>query len=222
MTPLLTVSHVSKHYGKRRVLRGVAFEIESSEVVGIIGPNGAGKTTLLRMIVGLQRCDEGRVLWRGRQASGSGAVRIAYFGGEQTVPPAVRTRRWRALFHEVESKAEDRPVRELSRGSRQLFGLRTLFTLPSLHCIALDEPWEGLDPDAARWLSEAIRARRAGGAAVLVSSHRLHDLAGVCDRFVFLDNGVSTTLPASAIGDDGPLTGDALLTRFDALRGGRR
>ena len=53
----------------------------------------------------------------------------------------------------------------------------------------LDEPWEGLDPDASRWLSELLVLRRLTGSAILVSSHRLHDLAAICDRCEFLVDG---------------------------------
>jgi ABC-type multidrug transport system ATPase subunit len=132
----------------------------------------------------------------------------------------VRSRSWRRLFHDVDPFCESRPVRELSRGTRQLLGLRAVFSLPALRLIVLDEPWEGLDPDAARWLSESIRARRQAGAAVLVSSHRLHDLAGTCGRFAFLDQGRVLLLSARDVtADDGPVTGDALLGAFDKVRG---
>jgi len=55
--------------------------------------------------------------------------------------------------------------------------------------VLLDEPWEGLDPDASRWLSDELIHKRAAGVAVVVSSHRIHDLATVCDRCVYLVNG---------------------------------
>jgi ABC-type multidrug transport system ATPase subunit len=201
----------------------VAFGASRGEAIGLIGPNGAGKTTLLRIILGLQRPDAGRILLDGTDVGPAlSRIRVAYFAGESTVPVAVGSRAWRALFHETEDHAEDRPVRELSRGTRQLLGLRTLFALPALRLIALDEPWEGLDPDASRWLSESIRSRRASGATIVVSSHRLHDLAGVCDRFVFLDKGTIATLSARELKQDGRLTGESLLDVFDELRGGPR
>ena len=52
-----------------------------------------------------------------------------------------------------------------------------------------DEPWEGLDPDAAAWVSARLVDMRAFGSAVLVSSHRIHELAALCDRCVFLHAG---------------------------------
>ena len=50
----------------------------------------------------------------------------------------------------------------------------------------LDEPWEGLDPDASRWLTSTLETKRDRGAAVVVSSHRVEDVAGFCDAYLVL------------------------------------
>jgi ABC-type multidrug transport system ATPase subunit len=55
--------------------------------------------------------------------------------------------------------------------------------------LLLDEPWEGLDPEGSAWLTETVRRWRAGGAALLISSHRLYDLHSVCTRFLLLESG---------------------------------
>jgi len=77
---------------------------------------------------------------------------------------------------------------------RQQLGLETTLARHPEHrvwsLVLLDEPWEGLDPDAARWLSTELVELRGRGATVMVSSHRIHDLAGVCDRCVFLRRGL--------------------------------
>ncbi|MBA3886069.1 MAG: ATP-binding cassette domain-containing protein [Acidobacteria bacterium] len=217
---LLDARELYKSFGRTAVLQNLSVGVDRGETLGIIGPNGAGKTTLLRMLVGLVR-GEGQVTLDGRPVRENlGRIGVAYFAGESTVPPLVRTRRWRRLFHEADA-ADNRPVRVLSRGTRQLLGLRTVFSLPALDLIVLDEPWEGLDPDAARWLSAAMRARRDGGAALVVSSHRLHDLAGVCNRYLFLEEGRATTLEASDLSPDGTATAEFLLAAFDELRGSR-
>ena len=59
--PLLSVDRVSFKYGEQWVLRGVAFEVEKGDFLGVIGPNGSGKTTLLRIIDGILRPQEGEV-----------------------------------------------------------------------------------------------------------------------------------------------------------------
>ncbi len=63
--PLLSVDRVSFKYGEQWVLRGVAFEVEKGDFLGVIGPNGSGKTTLLRVIDGILRPQEGEVRLEG-------------------------------------------------------------------------------------------------------------------------------------------------------------
>jgi ABC-type multidrug transport system ATPase subunit len=219
---LLDARDLSKTYWRTTVLSDVSLSADSGEVLGIIGPNGAGKTTLLRMLLGLIR-GSGVVHLNGTPVpAGLARVRVGYFGGESTVPPVVLARRWRGLFRGVEPGHDDRRARVLSRGTRQLLGLGAVLSVRELDVIVLDEPWEGLDPDAARWLSSVIAARRNAGACVLVSSHRLHDLAGVCDRYLFLDQGRLTEIAAADLAPDGAaVTAEALFAAFDALRGRR-
>jgi ABC-2 type transport system ATP-binding protein len=223
MTPLLAVDRIAKSYGARRVLRAVTFAAVEGETIGIIGPNGAGKTTLLRIIVGLLRPDSGTVRLDDEPVRAAAPrIGVGYFAGETTMPPAVKARAWRGLFRDRDDEAENRAIRVLSRGTRQLFGLRTIFSVPELRLLVLDEPWEGLDPDASRWLSQAIGARREAERLTVVSSHRLHDLAGVCDRYVFIAHGLATSMSADAVSDHGAVTGATLMTALDQVKGGRR
>jgi ABC-2 type transport system ATP-binding protein len=177
---------VSKRYGTQWAVRDVTLTASAGEIVGLVGPNGAGKTTLLRIAARLIRehsgavdvpsCDEGRV---------------RYFAGERTLPADVRVTRWRRLWTlDAIAGARQKRIGTLSRGMRQRLGLETVLARPvSAALVLLDEPWEGLDPDAAAWLSRELTMLRACGAATIVSSHRLHDLAAICDRCVFMNRG---------------------------------
>ena len=119
--------------------------------------------------------------------------RLRYFGGEVTLPPEVTARRWASLFSIA---LEDRRrIGQLSRGNRQLLGLRLLLAGNGADVLLLDEPWEGLDPSGSLWLIDTLRRWRDDGAAVLVSSHRIHDLDSVCTRFVMLEGGRCMTIP---------------------------
>jgi ABC-type multidrug transport system ATPase subunit len=223
MNVILSLHDVAKGYDDRRVLSGVTFSVGAGEAVGVIGPNGAGKTTLLRIAMGLVRPDRGWIRLDGESVhSALPRLPVAYFAGESTIPPAVRVRSWRNLFHDADERGENRPFAVLSRGTRQLLGLRTVFSVSGLRLIVLDEPWEGLDPDASRWLSEAMRARRDAGTGILLSSHRLHELASVCDRYLFLNRGIATPVSARAVAPGGLMSGDALLATFDLVRGRAR
>jgi ABC-type multidrug transport system ATPase subunit len=182
---LVQLVSVSKHYGRHAAVDQVTLSVGGGEIVGLIGPNGAGKTTVLRLIAGLLRPTSGNV----RLVPDIAREAIGYFGGEQTLPANVSARQWVALWNpEGAAATAPRRMGVLSRGTRQRVGLEAM-TRADTKLLLLDEPWESLDPDASRWLSDTILQKRAAGAGVIVSSHRIHDLADVCDRCVFLVNG---------------------------------
>jgi ABC-2 type transport system ATP-binding protein len=221
MSGALVARGIAARYGSREVFHGVGFELRGGQALGVVGPSGAGKTTLLRMLVGLLRPAAGDIRFDGRpprHAVERGGV--AYFAGESTLPGIVRAMNWGKLGTGTPVMAERRRLRTLSRGTRQLLGLRTVLGREPLSLVVLDEPWEGLDPDAARWLSTMVETKRDRGAAVVLSSHRLHDLAGVCDAYLFLVNHRATWLHAHEISSVGPVTAATLTDVFDRLRGG--
>jgi ABC-type multidrug transport system ATPase subunit len=182
---LAVAGRVSKRYGRLTAIDDATLELDRGEIVGLLGPNGAGKTTLLRMIAGLVRPTTGRVHLRGAAAHGA----IQYFGGERTLPPFVSAKQWiTACAAAGSGSTPRRRIGVLSRGTRQRLGLEIVL---AAWCplLLLDEPWEHLDPDAGEWLSRALLDRREAGAAILIASHRIHDLAEVCDRCLFLERG---------------------------------
>ena len=190
MKTRLELAAVKKTFGRHVVLDHLWLQVRTGEAVGLLGANGAGKTTLLRIAAGLMRPDAGSVRWLPSTPFTSTSIR--YFGGEMTLPPHVSARRWASLFGIV--SAERRPIGRLSRGHRQTLGLRVLLAGPPTDVVLLDEPWEGLDPSGSKWLTDTLRQWTRAGAAILISSHRLHDLDSVCTRFVMLDAGRCTPL----------------------------
>lgn len=198
----LSFEHVSGGYRGVMAFHDATFEAAAGEIVGLIGRNGAGKTTLLRMAAGLIRPAGGRVTRSGP---------VIYFGGESTLPGECRAGRWAAAIGV--SMADRRRFRRLSRGTRQMIGLRAWLATSDWSVALLDEPWEGLDPDGARWLQDSLLAHRARGAAVVVSSHRLHDVADVCDAFVFMTGGGLHVVRRAEMA--GGVDGATLLRMFD-------
>jgi ABC-type multidrug transport system ATPase subunit len=119
--------------------------------------------------------------------TGDEEARIRYYGGEMTLPGSVPVRRWASLFNlPIDDR---RPIGRLSRGGRQMLGLRVLLSGDDAELLLLDEPWEGLDPEGSAWLTDTVRQWTSRGAALLISSHRLYDLDSVCSRFLLLDGG---------------------------------
>lgn len=217
----LSVRDLSARYGHRQIFYGLSLHLDAGQSLGVIGPNGAGKTTLLRMLVGLLKPDGGEVRIHGappRQALIW--TPVAYFAGDVTLPGAVRASDWGSLGTGAVITPERRRIRALSRGSRQLLGLRTVLGRHPLGLIVLDEPWEALDPDTTRWLTSTLEMKRDRGAAVVLASDRLQDLAGLCDLYLFLVGGQPTLLKAQEIVSVGPVTAALLTDIFDKLRGG--
>lgn len=194
---------VTARYGRHTAFRDATFALDQGRIMGLIGPNGAGKTTMLRIAAGLIRPAEGHVRCEGP---------VMYFGGEMTIPGGCRADRWSALLGAA--PAEPRRLRRLSRGTRQMIGLRAVLGTDAWNVGLLDEPWEGLDPEGARWLRETLHAHRLRGAAIIASSHRLHDIAEVCDVYGFLAQG-SFGLVSGADAPDRRADGSTLMKLFD-------
>ena len=211
IAPVLVAREVAAGYGLREIFTDVSFELLPGQSLGVLGASGAGKTTLLRILVRLLRPWAGEVTVRGA---------VAYFAGDATLPGSVRAAAWASLGSADLLIPERRRLRTLSRGTRQLLGLRTVLSRHPLDLIVLDEPWEGLDPDASRWLTSTLHAKRDRGAALVLSSHRVQDLAGLCDAYLFMLPKRVELLKAHQIAAVGPVTAALLTGLYDRLRDG--
>ena len=168
---ILSVQDIAKRYKFREVVRGISLEIKSGEVVGLLGPNGAGKTTAFYMIVGLVRCDRGRILLDGndlthdpmhrRSAMGLGylpqeASIFRKLSVEQNIMAILEARRdlnrteRDARLEQLLDELHIGHVRtslgmSLSGGERRRVEIaRALAAEPRF--ILLDEPFAGVDP----------------------------------------------------------------------------
>src|SRR3546814_11304130 len=86
-TPLLSCSHVSKHFGALAAVNDLTFDVAEGEVLGIGGPNGAGKTTLFEVISGLNPATAGAITFAGRPNTRLSPERICHAGTARTFPP---------------------------------------------------------------------------------------------------------------------------------------
>ena len=213
MKPVARLLGVSKRFGRRPALHDVTATFFAGEIVGLVGPNGAGKTTALRIVAGL-------VTPSGGEVTRPAAAGISDFGGEHTLPYDLSARRWATLWQDPEAgTVTRRRFGVLSRGARQRIGLAAALASTRTELLLLDEPWDALDADASRWLSGQLVRQRAAGACVIVSSHRMHDLAEICDRCAFLAAGRiagEATCSSDASVSDRVA---ALVAAFDQARG---
>ncbi len=190
---------------------GIDLVVQRGECFGFLGPNGAGKTTTIRMLACLSTRDAGDLAVLGMDPNTDARalkarlgvvpqeinldveltvlenmlVYARYFGIARA---AARTRAHDLLaFVGLEERGGD-TVNHLSGGmQRRLQIARALINDPEM--ILLDEPTTGLDPQARRLVWERLRALRAGGTSVVISTHSMDEAERLCDRLVVMDHG---------------------------------
>ncbi|MHB1433802.1 MAG: ABC transporter ATP-binding protein [Streptosporangiaceae bacterium] len=204
--PVIETGSLSKRYGRTLALDRLDLQVRAGEVLGYLGPNGAGKTTTLRLLMGYLRPTAGsaRVLgldaWRDSVAVHR---RTGYLSGDSrpwrrmTARAAARhlsrlrgitDDRGTARLAERLDADLDRPIGALSKGNRQKVSLiLALIGEPDL--LLLDEPTSGLDPLVQQEFQQILRERVDAGAAVLLSSHVLSEVARIADRVAMIRDG---------------------------------
>jgi ABC-2 type transport system ATP-binding protein len=205
--PPLEVRGLVKRYGDLTAVAGVDVTVRVGDVYGYLGPNGAGKTTSLRMMLGLIRPTAGTVRLFGRDPWESvhaldgvaGFVEaptfypylsgrrnlelLAAFDGHeavQRIEPALET-------VELTPRARDK-VGGYSHGMRQRLGIAAaLLRAPKL--LLLDEPTTGLDPGGMRDMRLLIRRLADDGITIILSSHLMAEVEGLCNRVAIIQAG---------------------------------
>lgn len=219
-------------------LRDVSLAVGRGEVVGLLGANGAGKSTLLKAITTLLEPDEGSIRFDNVEVRSSDP-RVRRLVG--FVQPDDRSHHWRLTGRqnleffgvlaglsraEAVSRADaelrrrglahrDKLVFGYSSGMRAQLGLaRALLHDPAL--VVLDEPTRSLDPAASEAVCADLRRLADEGRAVLLASHRLDEIAGLCDRVVLLSDGAVTwSGPTGELASDAHGLRAAVLSRVE-------
>jgi ABC-2 type transport system ATP-binding protein len=209
--PVVEVRELTKKYGSFLALDRVSFAVDRGQILGFIGPNGAGKTTTIKILVGLARPTGGTATVAGIDCASRprqikrligympdtfGAydnMRVAeyldFFGAAFGIRRRDRARRIDEVLELAGgSKFKDLFVETLSHGMRQRVAIaRTLLHDPV--ALILDEPANGLDPQARIEMRQLLLDLAARGKTLLVTSHILPELARICDRVAIITRG---------------------------------
>lgn len=219
--PVLLARGLTRSFEDRTAVADLDLTVHRGRVLGVLGPNGAGKSTTVRMVTGLLRPTAGTVSLFGEPLTPGSAPRLRTRIGVQTeaglyqrLTVAENLRTWGRLHGMERSRTEDRIadvlavvgltdrrdtlVGALSKGLRQKAKIaRALLHRPEL--LFLDEPTAGLDPASALdVLAHLAQLRAAGDTTIVLCTHQLHGLEGLCDDVVVLDRGrvvVQGTVP---------------------------
>jgi phospholipid/cholesterol/gamma-HCH transport system ATP-binding protein len=215
--PLFEIRSLAKAFGRNEVLRGVDLDIHKGERLTLIGRSGSGKSILLKHLIGIMRCDAGKIVFDGNEVSSLSerawvAVRrrigmlfqesalfdslnvednVSYGLREQRVlGPEEIAKRVAESLEMVNLPGTQRMMpSELSGGMRKRVALaRAIAMRPEV--VLYDEPTEGLDPinvTRVDRLLESLRARL--GVTTVVATHNMQSAFGVSDRIAFIDEG---------------------------------
>ncbi|MBI4024519.1 MAG: ABC transporter ATP-binding protein [Verrucomicrobia bacterium] len=207
---MIETRDLTKKYGDVLALDRLNLKIGAGEIFGYIGPNGAGKTTTIKMLVGLLRPTSGTAVVAGqdivkarpdtlKQLVGYmpdwfGVYRqmrvweyLDFFGAAFRMSRKKRTARIEEVLDITGTKLmRDYFVDSLSRGMTQRVGIARLL-MHDPRVLFLDEPASGLDPRARVQMRELLKKLKEMGKTILLSSHILPELAGVCDHIGILE-----------------------------------
>lgn len=206
---MLNLSHVSKSFGKNKILNDLSFSVGEHSIFGFIGQNGAGKTTTMKLILGLLRADSGSLSIHGEKVSFGQNKTNRFIGYLPDVPEFygfmtpmeyltlcgeitgmekkdIKSRSGELLELVGLSKAEKR-IQGFSRGMKQRLGIaQALLNRPPL--LICDEPTSALDPAGRKEILDILSSVK-GETTVLFSTHILSDVERICDEIAFLHNG---------------------------------
>jgi heme ABC exporter ATP-binding subunit CcmA len=205
----VTISDVSRHFGRRKALSHISFDCRAGEILGLLGPNGAGKSTLLSILATLLAPSAGEVTYGGYSAHVAGAAlrsRLGMLGHDLYLYPELTARENLLFFarlyglsdaaarvsdglaHANLADRADDVVSGFSRGMRQRLALeRALVHSPRL--LLLDEPFTGLDQASTAALVTRLKGLQASGGLIILATHDLEVAEHVVSRSLFLRGG---------------------------------
>lgn len=203
------VSHVSKSYGKKKVLDNVSITVREGEIYGLVGRNGAGKTTLIRLLLGLASPTSGEIKINGASQNDALAYERKKIGAIVDTPALSKhltamenmksvayslgvndEAQLKELLHKVGLDPQNQQlVKTYSLGMKQRLAIAVaLIGNPSI--LVLDEPVNGLDPTGIFEVRELLqRLNRDNGVTIIISSHLLSELQKLATSYGVLEGG---------------------------------
>ncbi len=203
---MLTVSNVTKKYGKVLACDDLSFHLEPGSVTVLLGPNGAGKSTIMKAIIGFLRY-QGSITVQNLPNKSQEARRLLGYIPElpslypnltvsehmEFIARAYKLSDYKPRIEELFERFELSDKRkkfgdELSKGMQQKLNI-CLGLLPNPQVLLLDEPMVGLDPHAIKELKLMMEEMQKAGKTVLVSTHMIDSVDMLWDRTIIMQNG---------------------------------
>ena len=204
MKAILKTNNLCKDFKKQKAVNNISITVRENSIYGLLGPNGAGKSTTLKMITGMLRPTNGKVLFNGHDWTRKDLEQI---GALIETPPlydnlsAAENLEVRAKLLNIPKTRIDKVLKmvdlqntgrkkagQFSMGMKQRLGIAiALLNNPKL--LILDEPTNGLDPIGIGDLRELIKSFPKKGITVIISSHILSEVEQIADYIGIIANG---------------------------------
>ncbi|SMC54308.1 ABC transporter ATP-binding protein [Cellulophaga tyrosinoxydans] len=202
---MIQVESLYKKFGKNKVLEGLDLHIQNGGIFAILGPNGSGKTTLIKAILGMVLPNKGKISVLGDSIKNKWKYRqeIEYLPQIANFPGNLKVKELITMIKDLRNKPSeeshlitlfglepflDKKLANLSGGTKQKVNIVLTFMFNS-PIIILDEPTNGLDPQAVIHLKELIQKEKQKGKTILVTSHIMQFVEEVADNIVYLLEG---------------------------------
>lgn len=204
METVLSISGLTKNFGKLCAVNQLNLEVKRGQVFGMLGPNGSGKTTTLGMLMQVVNPTAGGFTWFGQQPSSATRKKIGavlehpifypYLSGQRNLElnalvkdcPSANIPKVLELV-ELTSRKDD-PYKTYSLGMKQRLAIASALLNDPIVLI-LDEPTNGLDPMGIAEIREIIKKIAADGKTIILASHLLDEVQKVCSHFAILRRG---------------------------------
>lgn len=211
----LKVTNLHKHFGGLHVLKGISFDVNGPELIGLIGPNGAGKTTLTNILDGAIKPSNGTVYLNKQRIDQLNPYEVAREGLGRTFQVTRSFRRMSVLenlyvpalalsFNGTKAQLRDKAMevlefltidhlrnefaQALSGGQQKLLELGRLLMLDP-DVIILDEPFAGVHPRLMEVIYAYIRRVNENGKAIIIISHQMDSIFSLSQRLLVLNFG---------------------------------
>ena len=205
MSHVLSLSRITKFFGRVQALKNVSFTVPEGSVFGILGPNGSGKTTLLSIILDVLKANNGNFLWFGQPGSPEQRRKIGSLletpnfyhylsavdnlkvtqsiSGRGTEDDITQILKKVQLYERRKSR-----FKTYSLGMKQRLAIAASL-LGDPKVLVLDEPTNGLDPVGISEIRELIIELRNSGHTIIMASHLLDEVEKVCTHVAILKTG---------------------------------
>lgn len=208
---MIVLENLGKSFDGKWAVKGLDLKVNEGEVFGLLGPNAAGKTTTIRMMTGLLRPTEGKILIREYDIVKEPTKAKSIFGyvpDKAFLYEKLKGReflKFIASIHGIEKftaikrideligifgikEIEEELIESYSQGMRQ----RLLFMSALIHnpqVLLIDEPFVGLDPFGVMMLKDMIKKLRSDGVTIFLATHSLHIAEELCERVGLISKG---------------------------------